>query len=60
MTAKEVTTMIETTKTEMSEAAKEAKREYERRWRKENPDKVKAIRSRYWEKRALRQKDVKG
>lgn len=34
------------------EAAKrEARREYQRRWRQNNPDKVKAINDRYWEKK---------
>lgn len=34
------------------EAAKrEARREYQRRWRQNNPDKVKAIQERYWEKK---------
>lgn len=32
-------------------AAKEAKREYERQWRKNNPDKVRAKNRRYWEKK---------
>ena len=47
-------------KTEMSEEAKATKREYERRWRQENPDRVREIKRRYWEKRALRQKEQKG
>lgn len=36
----------------MSEEAKQAKREYEKKWRAENRERVKAIRARYWEKRA--------
>lgn len=36
----------------MSEKAKEARREYAKRWRKNNPEKVKAIQNRYWEKKA--------
>ena len=44
----------------MSEQAKQAKREYERRWRENNRDKVEAIRARYWEKLAkkVREKDA--
>ena len=37
---------------EMSEAAREARNAYKRRWAKENPDKVKAATRRYWEKKA--------
>ena len=36
----------------MSEAAREARNAYKRRWAKENPDKVKAATRRYWEKKA--------
>lgn len=39
-------------KIEMSPEAKEAKRAYERKWRKENPEKCRAIKQRYWEKKA--------
>lgn len=37
---------------QMSEEAKQAKREYERKWRAENKEKVRAIKRRYWEKQA--------
>ena len=37
------------------EQAKEARRRYNREWAKRNPDKVKAIRDRYWLKRAQRE-----
>lgn len=30
----------------------EARRAYQRAWRKKNPDRVKAIQARYWEKKA--------
>ena len=40
----------------MTEEAKQAKREYEKRWRERNPEKIKAIRRRYWEKKAARAK----
>ena len=36
----------------MSEAARIAKREYFRKWKKANRDKVRAYQERYWEKRA--------
>jgi hypothetical protein len=36
----------------MSEKAKEARREYAKKWRRDNPEKVKAIQNRYWEKKA--------
>ena len=32
-------------------AKREARRQYQRNWRKNNPDKVKAQRDRYWEKK---------
>lgn len=37
---------------EMTNAAKEAQREYTRRWRRANPDKVRDYNARYWEKKA--------
>lgn len=36
----------------MSEEAREKRNEYMREWRKNHPDKVKAARDRYWEKKA--------
>ena len=46
----------------MSEAARnelrEYKREYMRKWRAENPDKIKANNQRYWERRAQRRKEM--
>lgn len=35
------------------DAAKEARRAYQREWRRNNPDKVKATTMRYWAKKAL-------
>lgn len=35
----------------ISAEAKELKKAYEREWRKKNPEKCRAIRDRYWEKR---------
>lgn len=37
---------------ELSESAREAKREYYRQWRKRNPDKKRESDRRYWEKKA--------
>ena len=39
----------------MNDAAREAKRKYERDWRKNNPDKVREKNRRYWEKKAREQ-----
>ncbi len=36
------------------EAAKDARRAYQREWRKKNPDKVRATTMRYWAKKASR------
>ena len=36
---------------ETAAAAREARREYQRRWRASNPDKVRAANQRYWEKK---------
>lgn len=36
----------------MTEAAKQARRAYARAWAKKNPDKVREIQARYWEKKA--------
>lgn len=35
------------------EANREKMREYQRAWRRANPEKVKAAQERYWEKKAL-------
>lgn len=37
---------------EMSEAARLARNAYQRKWAKENPEKIKAAKRRYWEKKA--------
>ena len=36
----------------MSDKAVQARREYAKKWREANPDKVKAAQRRYWEKKA--------
>lgn len=38
----------------MTEAAKEARRAYKRRWNQQNKDKVKAAQDRYWERKAAK------
>jgi len=40
----------------MTEAAKEARRAYQRKWRRENPEKVRATQDRYWEKKSIEAK----
>lgn len=45
-----------TAKSTMSEAARQARNAYKRKWAQEHPDKVKAATRRYWEKRANAQK----
>ncbi len=45
----------------MSDREVQAMREYARKWREANPDKVKAAQKRYWEKKAkeLQQEEKK-
>ena len=43
----------------LDEAALEARRAYQREWRRKNKDKVKAQNERYWQRKA-RQKAVQG
>ena len=38
----------------MTEQAKKARNAYQRKWRKENPEKFQAQRERYWERKAAR------
>ena len=47
--------MTETKKNKktMSEAAREARNAYKRKWARENPEKVRAQQERYWNKKAL-------
>lgn len=40
----------------LTESARAAKREYEKKWRAANPDRVKAKNHRYWEKKATERK----
>ena len=42
----------------LSEAAKLARREYKREWNKRNKDKVTAAQIKYWERKALQEKEV--
>lgn len=39
-------------KSEIDNAAAEARRAYRREWAKKNPDKIKAAQERYWKKKA--------
>lgn len=39
----------------LSEEAKEAQREYKKRWRAKNPDKVRESNRKYWERKAQKQ-----
>ena len=41
----------------MTEEARKALSEYQKAWRKANPDKVKAAKERYWEKKARELKE---
>lgn len=42
----------------LSEAALQARREYQKKWRKANPDKVREKNRRYWEKVAAKRKEA--
>ena len=39
---------------ELREKAIEARKAYQREWRRKNPDKVRAINERYWQKKATK------
>ena len=43
----------------LSKAALEARREYKRRWRQANPEKVQEANRKYWERRAERETAAK-
>ncbi len=36
----------------MTEQAKQARREYHKKWRDKNPEKIKEYKQRYWERKA--------
>ena len=40
----------------LTQAAVEARREYQREWRRKNKDKVKANNRRYWERKAAQER----
>lgn len=42
------------------EAIKKARAEYAREWRRKNPDKVREINRRYWEKKAAQMQESEG
>ena len=46
-------------KIELSEAAKLAQREYHRKWKRENKEKVRLYQARYWGKKAKEQEGAK-
>ena len=45
-------TMNDNEKKVISEAAREARNRYHREWAQRNPEKVKAITNRYWERKS--------
>ena len=44
----------------LTEAVREAKRQYMREWRKKNPERVKANNRRYWERKAKELQESRG
>ena len=46
------------TQNSIEQMAIEARRAYQREWRKANPDKVRANTMRYWERKALARKET--
>ena len=42
----------------MTERAKKARREYKRKWNRENRDKVRAHQEKYWERKALEMEET--
>lgn len=51
--------MADQNKDTLSNEAREAQRAYKREWRKKNRDKVKNATKRYWEKKAMIQRESK-
>lgn len=49
---------IEEERERMTEAAKEARRQYKREWNKRNRDKVRESQRRYWERKAAAQQET--
>lgn len=43
---------------QLSDKAREAQRKYQRKWRMENPEKVREKNRRYWEKKARKMEAV--
>lgn len=41
----------------LTDAAREAQREYMREWRRKNPDRVREKNKRYWERKAAERKE---
>lgn len=44
---------------DISDAAKELRKAYYKEWRKKNPEKVREKNRRYWERKALKEREVK-
>lgn len=44
----------------LSDAAREARNAYRRKWAKENPDKIKAATRKYWERKAREMEALEG
>lgn len=44
---------------QMSDQAIMARREYQKKWRDKNPDKVRAKNARYWERQAAKKQEAK-
>lgn len=44
----------------LTEAVREAKRQYMREWRKKNPERVKENNRRYWERKAKQLQEKRG
>lgn len=44
----------------LTEAVREAKRQYMREWRKKNPERVKENNRRYWERKAKQMQENRG
>lgn len=59
-TMKTENTISTRNKKPMSEAAREARNAYKRKWAKDNPEKVKAYTRRYWEKKAQEAEALEG
>lgn len=53
----EAKTITERERDNMTDQAREARRQYKREWNRKNRDKVKAAQARYWERKAQAAQD---